>query len=644
MSNAIKAERPELRSLQSGLTLRLSVVGVPTYSINQFSDLLCKWTVCSGEEWTVKRCKNLKLSLIQLRSGSPLTTPLARNRKGEIKGVIGSLMRWAMKNDKNFVKVLNAFMAYTHWKSAQMTDDQRKKFLSAINAKPVILPATFTMSFGKTVKETVRRRTIRGMPQPLLTWRGSLNKRAPTCSMGPQPQSQKVLSEIFLTDDLRTMVHINSLWDDIYCHLFKGLDVKNRYATAYEENKGTCKVDTPMVAGEVHFIQEPGYKLRSIASPYRLFQVASQPLKNDLGQLVRSLEWDCTHDQGKATQFIQKRLAAKEIVYSVDLSSATDLFPYELQQMVLETIYGKENPYVRLFQDVSRATWHSDLGDVVWRKGQPLGFNPSFFTFTLTHGLVLLTLLGKSYNHEFFVLGDDVIILDEHLFSSYLSFLSDAACPYAKDKTLISSELAEFAGKVVTKDAIYPQLKWRKVSDENFLDLARIIGPRIRLLLSEKQNKALDVFSHIPDFIHPYGLNWSYPGSNLDSMIKSGLEFSFKERVLDSLTGLSGHVHNQIYSDYGTTTDDLMTYIQKDVVHEIVSTFDEKVKSAFLKIGYARKNYEYFLENLKDMPWALSDESNRPELPLETLQPSRATLLQRLSRFIKVTNHQQQRS
>jgi hypothetical protein len=278
------------------------------------------------------------------------------------------------------------------------------------------------------------------------------------------------------------------------------------------------------------------------------------------------------------------------------------------------------------------------LGEIVWKKGQPLGFNPSFFTFTLTHGLVLLTLLRKRfrrYDHQFFVLGDDVIIMDKQLFDDYISFLNIAKCPYAPDKTLISNELAEFAGKVITPDQCLPQLKWRQVSDDNFLDLARLIGPRIRLLLSKKQAEILDVFAHIPDFIHPYGLNWSYPGSNLEKMIKLGLEFDFNERVLDSLTGLSKHVHDQLYADYGTSTNDLLAYVNSDMCKEEVSTFDEKVKSVFLRLGYARKNYEYFLESLKDIPLALSDSSKNRELPFAEVQPTRITLKQRLSRFIQ---------
>jgi hypothetical protein len=598
--------------------------------INPFVDLLCKWTVCSGEEWTVKRCKSLKLTLIQLRAKSPVTAKFALNRKGEIKGVVGSMLRWALKSDKNFIKVLNAFMAYTHWTSVRLTDTQRKKFLHAVNATPVLLPEAFIRSFERTVKATVHGRTIRGNPQSLIFWRGSPNKRAPSSDRRSVPQSSEILRELKLIDNNETWNHVRSLWHEIYSHVFKGIDVRQYCDTAHVDD-----IDHgPMVGGEVHFLQEPGYKLRSIASPFRLFQVASQPLKQDLGRLVSTLDWDCTHDQGKAFPFIQKHLQDQKTVYSVDLSSATDMFPYEIQQIALEAIYGKTNPYVKLFRDVSRSSWRSDLGAIVWKKGQPLGFNPSFFTFTLTHGLVLLTLLGKRYNHEFFVLGDDVIILDRKLYEKYIDFLKTAGCPYAPDKTLISSELAEFAGKVVTSDSVYPQLKWRSVSDNNFLDLARLIGPRIRFLLSKKQNEILDVFAHIPDFVHPYGLNWSYPGSNLEKMIKSGLELCFEERVLDSLTGLSSHVHKQLYADYGASTNDLTMFVDKTFIAQEVQTFDEKVKSVFLKSGFARKQYEYFLESLKDIPAALSDDPNHPELPFAEVLPTRVTLKQRLSRFI----------
>lgn len=345
------------RSSQSGLSLRLSVIGVPVYTINPFVDLLCKWSRCSGDEWTVKRCKSLKLTLIQLRSGIQPTISLAKNRKGQIKGVIGSLLRWGLKSDKNFFKVLNAFMAYTNWSSSKLTDEQKKKFLQAVHAKPVAIPVTFAHHFELVVKATIPRRIVHEVPKPLIFFRGSATKHAPNPLGGSVSQDEKVLIESFLSNNTQTMDHINSLWHRVYSNVFKGIDIRRFCESAHED-----EIDNgPMVAGEVHFIQEPGYKCRSIASPYRLFQVASLPLQKDLGRLVQSLEWDCTHEQGKATPFIKKALLSNHNVYSVDLSSATDYFPFELQMMVLETIYGKEDSYIKFSETCLGQTGSQNL-------------------------------------------------------------------------------------------------------------------------------------------------------------------------------------------------------------------------------------------------------------------------------------------
>lgn len=277
---------------------------------------------------------------------------------------------------------------------------------------------------------------------------------------------------------------------------------------------------------------------------------------------------------------------------------------------------------------------------IQWKKGQPLGFNPSFFCFTLSHGILLYALNGCKWNHDFFVVGDDVIILNDTLYRQYINTLHHLECPYSPTKSISSNRLAEFAGKIVLEDLVIPQLKWRRISDDNFIDCARLVGPRIRMILSKRQNAILDVFAHIPDFIHPFGLNWSYPGSNLEKMIRAGMELTFEESVLSSLTGLSESVHKQLYADYGYLTDDLGSLIQKDVVREEIRTFDEKVLSVFLRLGYARNGFEYFLEGLKDIPETHVEKLQTPRmLPLEQLQPSRVTVLQRLSKFLKRTSN-----
>jgi len=336
-------------SLTSGVTLRLYAVGIPTHSINPFTGLILRWVTCSGEEWTVKRLKSLKQLLIHKRSGIQDAYPLARNRRGEYKGVVGYLLRWALKSDDNFSKVINAFMAYTHWTSVKLTKDQRNKFQTATNAAPPVIPEPLKDLIQRSVKQVTRIRTVRQKPIPLLLWRGSRDKRAPTL-LGSRNQDSFLLSELLLTRQADTYLHIKSLWEPIYQWVFKGINIQQ----LWEELEDGAWVGGDMAAGEVHFLQEPGYKLRSIASPYRLFQVASEPLKNDLKYLISQLEWDCTHDQGRAFSPIQEAIRQGKKVHSVDLSSATDYFPLDLQLIVLQTIYGTDSPYVKLFRDVSR--------------------------------------------------------------------------------------------------------------------------------------------------------------------------------------------------------------------------------------------------------------------------------------------------
>jgi hypothetical protein len=620
-----------LVSQQSGLTLRLLAVGIPKHCINPLTDLYLRWVTCSGEEWTVKRIKSIKQLIIHLRAGIQFDLPLARNRRKGYKGVIGYLVRWAAKSDDNFIKVVNALMAYTHWTSCHVTKSQRKKFLEAVNATPRVVPEGIKSLFKRATMQVIQSRTVQTMPSPLLHWRGSSSKRAPTL-YGSKVQSEQLLYELYLTRNEATWQHILKLWDPIYQWVFKGVNVHRLVDEIHED----CITSSPMCAGEVHFLQEPGYKLRSIASPYRLFQVASEPLKDDLKKLISQLPWDCTHDQGRAFKPVQEAIKNGRTVHSVDLSNATDYFPLEVQMVVLQTIYGKQSPYLKLFEDVSTSFFKSEIGVIQWSRGQPLGFGPSFFSFTLSHGLLLYGLNGYKWDNDFYVVGDDVVILNDTLYRQYINTLAHLGCPYSPDKSISSCKLAEFAGKLILSDLVIPQLKWRQVSDDNFIDLARLIGPRIRNLLSRRQREVIDVFAHIPDFIHPLGLNWSFPGSNLEKMVKAGMELSFEQSVLSSLTGLSESVHRQLYADYGYLTDDLKDLIIADQVRDDIRTFDEKVRSVFLKLGFARKNYEYFLEGLKDIPETHVVEHAAPRmLPLETKQPSRVTLLQRLFQFLK---------
>jgi hypothetical protein len=296
------------------------------------------------------------------------------------------------------------------------------------------------------------------------------------------------------------------------------------------------------------------------------------------------------------------------------------MFPLDLQLEVMKGVIApKYWSSIDLFEDISRSTWDSPIGELQWTKGQPLGLYPSFAAFTLTHG-TLLSYLSKGKNGLFYVVGDDVVILDDDLYRSYISVLDWMECPWSKDKTISSNKLSEFAGKIVTSEWVIPQMKWRRFSDENFLDLCRDLGHRSRVLLSDRQKRVFDRVAHL---CSPIGLNFSYKGSTLEKMVMDTLDFYQPEKeVLGSLMGLRRRLHRHVY--------EVPTQLLNNrEIEEICATFDEKVVSVLTETVFKRGFTSY--EGLATVPRAIGLTT----LPVERMLPSRVTTLQRYERYLE---------
>jgi hypothetical protein len=611
---------------QGSLEYRLLTIGIPQPLIKPVIAEWVKWEQCSGVEWTIKRLKGLKVDLIRSHSGLPMLTWVRKNRRGQIWGPHGGLFRWANKNEVNFSRAVQALMAYTFYIFSRSTEEQEKKFIAAVTSTaPTNLTPSFLEAFSKTVKASVHCCSV-GQVEPLITFRGSPSKKSPRLFGRPSVhQDSSVLSEVefFSTSGLGLLAK----YPEFYLEQLKGLSVHSYYSWLVSNHRNNCdRFGSPpsedFLGGEVHFLQEPGGKLRSVASPFRIHQRALAPLGNSLYRLVASLPWDCTFDQHRAHPFIQRHLSEGKRVHSVDLSSATDYFPLELQLTALRAIFGNQERSIDLFEEVSRSVWKSPVGDVKWTRGQPLGLYPSFAAFTLTHGLLLLHLAG-SFKNQFFVVGDDVIILSDKLYDDYIAMLDRMACPWSCDKSISSSLLAEFAGKIVTPTRVIPQLKWRRLSDDNFLDIARLLGRRSRVLLTARQKRVFDALAHLCE---PIGLNFSYPGSNLTKMVEDTIRFYQPEEVvLGSLMGLRRRMQEILHSSDNIVGDPL-------ILEDIASTFDEKVKLALSRTVFNRweSSISIGLEGLETVPEAAGITS----LPPKVVSPGRITTLERWERII----------
>jgi hypothetical protein len=310
--------------------------------------------------------------------------------------------------------------------------------------------------------------------------------------------------------------------------------------------------------GRIGLIQEPGLKLRAVANPARIIQAALRPLGDYLYNQLKTLAWDCTFDQPKAFPFIQERLQAGLTVHSVDLTDASNYFPLDLQMAVLDTLCPSDHltgeslnrMYKDAFFDACTSMWlyvdrHGEKKYIRWTRGQPLGLYPSFPAAFLTHGLLLFALNKFEHKNMFFVLGDDVVILDDGLHEKYRNAMMRLKCPISESKSLSSKILAEFAGKIILKDLIIPQLKWRNPSDDSFMDFIRNFGPRAIRLLRPRQRAIADAYYEIPSFMG--GLGFNPRGLPLAERIFNALN-TLKEVVGDSyLMSYNRLVNKMIY-------------------------------------------------------------------------------------------------
>jgi hypothetical protein len=633
-----------ISKIHEGMTHRLSVIGVPVYIIKGLADNVCKWVSCSGVEWTIQRLKAFKVDLLRTKSGLQPITPFRKNRRGEVAGVLGSLLKFGLRDEVCFGKAVQASMIYSTFKFESLTPTQEKKFRKAISAPVPKLEKSFLSALGRSVRQNFSRRKIdRNEELSLLVYRGSPSKFKPKLnwdewSLRDRPQLNRHQDSDVLSNALYFMdpkhVPLYFEYEGLYGPLMKGLpglvDKINEIGTWYRHTSRSL-----IEGGEIHFLQEAGGKLRSVASPHLVHQLALKPFGDSIYELVESLPWDCTHDQSLPFSVLRNHLSEGRTIHSIDLSSATDYFPLEIQVTVLRAFFG-DIPDLRLFEDISKSYWRAEgiSCTLKWNRGQPLGLYPSFGAFTLSHGILLWFLNGRKHGNSFYVLGDDVVILDNDLYTKYIKVLEQMDCPYSRDKSISSSELCEFAGKIVTSTMVLPQYKWREISNDNFLDICRRMGRRSRSLLSNRQKKVFDLVQHC---VEPNGLGFSYPGSTLSKMVElTDTLFRPTDKVVGSMMGLSSTIHQNVYGDQHLKNPSSL--VAMDQVLSILETFDKKVRSVLLKV-LSKDLIATFLVFLKDIgglsgvPEAVSE--NR-ELPSLRLLPKRVTTLERMEKLLSL--------
>lgn len=572
------------------LCKRLSACGVRQENVYDIINTIQKWEVNNGDQWTVSRLKDLKVSFIQLlASGKDVSDHkwpdwVKLNKiSGFPSGTFGVVMQQAYSkgDSRRIQRAISVLMVYSASMSPTITEKQWFKFQKSAE-KSVVENVKNLRWMSEETSFTGSRKFP--LNYNFLEW-GTANKSEPTTegliSGRANTQKEDARELIFgfqfskvqnyFKGQLSNLLNSDSI-------LMKKPEISgptmDMLTLMYLSTEGKSLLSTSMdvPVGKIGFIQEPGLKLRSVANPHRIYQLLLDPLKEDLLSILHKLDSDCTMDQQKGVEWAQAKLGECYSISSVDLSDATNNFPLDIQNYMLRSMYSEQmSPIVDLFTEVSRSPWlvkdptTNSLREFKWSVGQPLGLGPSFPAFALAHHMIMWETIAqvqhgnmlkgrfdffnyinepkshlaiaKNYTDEYRILGDD-IVMKSYYEDKYIQNLKTIDIGVSKDKTITSNHWAEFASRLVSKDMNIVQNKWKQTSDRNFLDLARNLGPVSLGLLRPKQQKLVKALAQVPDIIETgygfRGLGWNPKGLTMSLRYAAFKPFFDKTKKLDS--------------------------------------------------------------------------------------------------------------
>jgi len=517
--------------------LRLSACGIDrSLAVNLVKEIN-RWITSSGEEWTVKRLKAIKLDYLRHLAGlGPVSEWIRHSKSGKPAGHFGALWKF---DRRSVFKCWNALMVYTGINrdnaEIKMTEKQYIKFIKALYRSE---PSEGSIIMGETLIDNAlltqnfaRPTLVTG--SPLLGFVPSETKRAPL-SYGTGPEVQGVLDSI---GTLAMRPQFTERYMEIFSGVLKGIepywDIMSQMTTIDAASK-----NKPLV-GAISWIQDPGYKLRFVANPFRVYQKALEPLADYLYDILRSVSTDCTFDQDAGVAYAQSMIREGRVSHCFDLSNATDHLPVALADHILKRL-GVPEVWRAFSTEVSHGDWNVKdaelpplkkgtvlsekmeeipyrafrgsygISRLQWKVGQPLGVKTSFAFLALTHNFLLqgiCVLLGKPY--DFRILGDDLIIFDEVVAHTYQLIMGQLGVPISEEKTLVSKKVGEFAGRIIFPDSILRGYKWGGRGDNSFIDVARNLGPRSLRLFKRRQVRILKILGSIPE---PWGFGWNPNG------------------------------------------------------------------------------------------------------------------------------------
>jgi hypothetical protein len=173
--------------------------------------------------------------------------------------------------------------------------------------------------------------------------------------------------------------------------------------------------------------------------------------------LLSNLVSDGTYSHNSVGKFAAQKTKEKSFIACADLTAATDRFPAEIQEALLHALLKDRDLSNSLWTLLAKRTftvaWSGE--QVEYQCGQPMGAHASWPLFTLAHHLVVeyAAYKGRIPNAKakYRLIGDDVIISDEVIWSFYRSIMLDLGLTINLGKTVISPRSSTNSSAEVAK-------------------------------------------------------------------------------------------------------------------------------------------------------------------------------------------------
>jgi hypothetical protein len=181
-----------------------------------------------------------------------------------------------------------------------------------------------------------------------------------------------------------------------------------------------------------------------------------------LHKVLKEIPTDGTFDQLRPVKRLLKKVSSNTLIYSYDLSSATDRIPIRIQQLLLAGVFGARfsvawklllvgRPYAVSQRTARERGLKSRF--LRYAVGQPMGAYSSWAMLALTHHAMVQFCAQRAGIKGWFdlyaVLGDDIVIADSIVAAKYRALCKTLGVEIGLSKSLVSrGKTLEFAKKL----------------------------------------------------------------------------------------------------------------------------------------------------------------------------------------------------